>query len=214
MLQQEATLIAGDLAARSFPASDRQQFAQLVGARRTLYTISLSGLDLPYRVLYQQEVSPQALATLTGLENRIMSDPRPFGPPPVQPQVWGQTVQTLAAGLSKAGYGAATLIDKQASDSAHVTYLRLALTGGAGLLAVIISILVAIFLSRGLVRELTALRRSALTLANERLPQVVSRLATGQQVELPAAELDIPTRSNEIGQVRDALATVQRTAVE
>ncbi len=45
MLLREDALLTGDMAARSFSAADRQEFTQLVGARRALYDQTLPDLD-------------------------------------------------------------------------------------------------------------------------------------------------------------------------
>ncbi len=58
MLLQEDALLTGDMAARSFRAADRQQFTQLVGARRAFYAQTLPDLDPIYRRYYQRDVSP------------------------------------------------------------------------------------------------------------------------------------------------------------
>ena len=76
LMLQESSVISGDLAARSFPAADRQLFAQLVGARRALYAQTLPELQPQYRTYYTHDISPQASTALTGLEDRVMSDTR------------------------------------------------------------------------------------------------------------------------------------------
>ncbi len=78
----------------------------------------------------------------------------------------------------------------------------------------ILSIFVSIVVGRGLIRELAALRQSALELAQRRLPDVVKRLAAGQDVDVSAEAPELPASSDEIGQVRQAFAAVQQTAVE
>ncbi len=214
LLLREDAVLEGAFAGRSFSPSDRQTFVQLAGARRTLYGLTLSDMDPAYRAYYDRNANPGATAALASMENRVISDTRP-GLPPINPLDWQHTVQAVSAGLSQAGNQAANALTKQATSVAFSTNLRLILAGGLGLLAVIISIVVAILTSRSLVRELSALRRSALELANERLPQVVSRLADGHEIEMPEQEaMEIPAKSDEIGQVRDAFAKVQRTAVE
>jgi signal transduction histidine kinase len=214
LMLQESAIISGDLAARSFPTADRQQFTQLAGARRALYAQTLPDLQPQYRAYYTRNVSPQASATLTTLENRLMSDPRTSSPPPVLPQDWETAVGGVAAGLSKAGIQASDAITAQASANSNRTYLELILAGGLGLLAVILSIFVSIVVGRGLIRELAALRRAALELAHRRLPDVVKRLAAGQDVDVSAEAPELPASSDEIGQVRQAFAAVQQTAVE
>src|SRR5215475_9708444 len=212
LLGQEDAIFLGDMAAGAFPAADRRQFAQLVGARRYLAEVTLPDLDPPYRGYYTRDVNPQASAALTALENKVMSTP-PRHLPAVSPLAWQQAVGAVTAGFSKAGFQSANTITTQASNVAWSTNLQLIVTGGIGLLLVIFSIVVAILTARSLVRELGSLRQSALSLANEQLPEVVDRLALGQDVDVPAVAPDIPASSDEIGQVRDAFAAVQQTAV-
>src|SRR5262245_51574349 len=212
LLGQEDAILVGDITTGSFPAADRRQFAQLVGARRYLVEVTLPDLDPPYHGYYTRDVNPQASAGLTALENKVMSTP-PRRLPAVSPLAWQQTVGAVTAGFSKAGYQSANTIIAQASNVAWSTNLQLIVTGGIGLLLVLGSIVVAILPARSLVRELNGLRQSALTLANERLPEVVDRLALGQDVDVSAETPGIPASSDEIGQVRDAFATVQQTAI-
>ena len=212
LLGQEDAILLGDMASGAFPAADRRQFAQLVGARRYLVEVTLPDLDPPYRGYYTQDVNPQASAGLTALENKVLSTP-PRHLPAVPPLAWQQAVGAVGSGFSKAGNQSASTIIQQASNVAWSTNLQLIVTGGIGLLLVIFSIVVAILTARSLVRELNGLRQSALTLANERLPEVVDRLALGQDVDVSAETPDIPASSDEIGQVRDAFAAVQQTAI-
>jgi signal transduction histidine kinase len=215
MLLREQSLLVGDLAARSFPASDRQQFTELVGARRTLYSETLPDLAPEYRAYYLKDTSPKALAAVTALENSAVSATSTASPPPVDPLAWQQAVGGVSVGLGNAGTQAGRLITANASAAARSSELRLFLVGGLGLLAVLLSVIVSIWIGRGLVRELAALRQSALELANIRLPSVVRRLAAGEDVDVPAEAPDIPpSRFDEIGQVRQAFASVQETAVE
>jgi signal transduction histidine kinase len=213
LLGQEHAIFLGDMAAGAFPAADRRQFAQLVGARRYLVEATLPDLDPPYRGYYTRAVNPQASAALTALEDKVMSTP-PRRLPAVSPLAWQQAVGAVTAGFSRAGNQSANTITAQAGNVAWSTNLQLIVTGGIGLLLVLFSIVVAILTARSLVRELNGLRQSALTLANERLPEVVDRLALGQDVDVPAEAPGIPASSDEIVQVRDAFAAVQQTAVQ
>ena len=81
LMLQESAIISSDLAARSFPAADRQLFTQLVGARRALYDQTLPALQPSYRAYYMHDISPQASTALTSLENKLMSDTRVASPP-------------------------------------------------------------------------------------------------------------------------------------
>jgi signal transduction histidine kinase len=214
MLLQEDALLMGDTAARAFGTAARQQFTELVGARRAIYAQTLPDLDPVYRGYYQRDVSPQASAALTTLENTVINDPHPRGVPPVSPESWANAVGAVSAGLSRAGTQSANDLTLRAQPVANSTYLRLFLAGGLGLLAIIASIVMSVWIGRGLVRQLAGLRQSALELAHHRLPSLVERLRAGEDVDVSAEAPQLESSSDEIGQVREAFNAVQRTAVE
>jgi len=213
-LGEEAALIDGDAIARTFSVADRQEFTQLVGARRAVYAANLQDLEPSYRAYYTRDVNAQALAALTALENKIMSDNHPGRVPPVPLADWNLAVGGVSVGIDNASEQIATALTVRAQPVANATFLRLYLVGGLGLLAVILSIGVSVFMGRGLVRQLAALRRSALDLANNRLPSLVERLRAGQDVDVSAEAPPLESSPDEIGQVREAFNAVQRTAVE
>ncbi len=214
ILLQEDALIDGDAIARTFSVADRQQFSQLVGARRAVYAENLQDLDPTYRAYFTRDINPQALASLNALEDKIISDNHPGRVPPVPLADWNLAVGAVSAGMSNASTQAATELTVRAQPVANATFLRLYLVGGLGLLAVILSILMSVWIGRGLVQQLAALRRSALDLATNRLPSVMERLRAGQDVDVSAEAPPLESSSDEIGQVREAFNAVQRTAVE
>jgi len=213
LLQQENVLLVADMAARRFPRADQHAFTRLAGARTTLYDQALPELDPSYRAMYQRDVSPGAYAALTALENTVIGSRRSPFPSQVAPGHWDRAVQGVSLGLERAGTQAAIALDQQADHQARATDLRLLLYGGLGLLAVVASIIVSLLAGRGLVRELSDLRRSAEDLADHRLPRMVDQLATGANLGVAEEPLDFKVKTTEIAQVRDALAKVQHTAV-
>ncbi len=96
------------------------------------------------------------------------------------------------------------------------TYLvvEAAIAGGFGLVAVVASVLVSVLIGRGLVRDLTELRREAQEVSGTRLPRVMRRLAAGEQVDIETEVPRLTYADDEIGQVGRALNTLQRAAVE
>src|SRR6185312_229453 len=118
-----------------------------------------------------------------------------------------------AAGFQAAGLQAANALTSQADSEATDAYLRLFLVGGLGLVAIAISVALGLWIGRRLVRELSSLRETALELANERLPDVVSRLAAGEEVDSSPQAAPSTATSDEVRQVGEAFATVQQTAV-
>jgi len=214
MLLQEDALLESDMVARSFSPADRHEFAQLVGARRALLAATLPNLDANGRSFYAKDVNPQISAALESLEDQLIADTHTAGPPPVDPTAWRSDVAAVSRGFAQAGLQAANDVTNRTKPVARAIYLRLWLAGGLGLLAVIVSVFVSIWIGRGLIRQLAELRREALTLAGERLPRVVARLRAGDDVDVSAEAPPIQPSPDEIGQVSQALNTVQRTAIE
>lgn len=213
-LLQEDAVLQGAFAARSFTAADRHEFAELAGGRRALLAASILNLNAAERSFYTHDVDPRASASLTSLEDRLIADPRTSGPPSVQPASWQSDITAVSRGFTQAGTRAAGDLTNRAKPVARAIYLRLILAGGLGLIAVIVSVFVSIWIGRGLVRQLAELRRSALTLATEQLPRVVQRLRAGEDVDVAAEAPPIAAAADEIGLVSRALNTVQRTAIE
>ena len=214
LLLEESGLLTGDAIARTFSQADRQQFAELVGAHRALYLQALPDLEPAYRGYFLKDVNPQASAALTALENKVIADNHPGRVPPVPLPSWNLAVGAVSAGLSNASIQAATTLTMQAQPVANATFLRLWLVGGLGLLAIILSLIISVWIGRGLVQQLAGLRRSALDLANNRLPSLVERLRAGEDVDVSAEAPPLESSADEIGQVREAFNAVQRTAVE
>src|SRR5215468_9643285 len=213
-LAQENTLLVAGQTSQQFSRSNLQTFTQLVGARRALYNLTLPDLDPQYRAYYTRAVSPRQYLALLSLENTVTSGTQPGAVPAVPPLAWQQAVGAVGTGLQTASQQAANALTSQANSQATGAYLRLILVGGLGLVAIAISIALGLWIGRRLVRELSSLRQTALELANERLPEVVSRLAAGEEVDASAQAPPITATSDEVRQVGEAFATVQQTAVE
>jgi signal transduction histidine kinase len=213
-LAQENTLLVAGQTSQQFSRANLQTFTQLVGARRALYNLTLPDLDPQYRAYYTRAVSPRQYLALLSLENTVTSGTQPGAVPAVPPLAWQQAVGAVGTGLQTASQQAANALTSQANSQATGAYLRLILVGGLGLVAIAISIALGLWIGRRLVRELSSLRQTALELANERLPDVVSRLAAGEEVDASAQAPPITATSDEVRQVGEAFATVQQTAVE
>jgi len=214
LLVQEEAVLLGDSLARSYSAADRQQVAELVGARQAMYAEILSEFDPTVRAIYARDVGPRVLRPLQAIETTVISQPHPGRVPPVSPIALSAAIQAAANGYGTASQQAAALVTARAQPVANSTFLRLILVASLGLLAIIVSIAMSAWIGRGLVQELAALRRSALDLANRRLPSVVERLRAGDDVDVAAEAPPLESSGDEIGQVTEAFNAVQQTAVE
>ncbi|HEY2504901.1 MAG TPA: nitrate- and nitrite sensing domain-containing protein [Streptosporangiaceae bacterium] len=211
---EESALLSADLAQGKFPSTDRTTFAQLAAVRSDLYSTTVPDLLPAYRALLDKHVSTQLSNSVTAVEGQVIKLVVRRGEPPDQltggVAAFARYQTALAGALSQAG----VQLEAQARDNANSVFLRLLLAAALGLLGTIASVVLSFVVGRGLVRQLRELRRSALVLANERLPEVASRLRAGEPVDMTEYQVvQVPSKS-EIEQVSQALTAVQRTAVQ
>jgi signal transduction histidine kinase len=213
-LQQESALLNGSFAARVFPASEHLAFVALVGAHRLLYAQSYSYLDKRDRSALSHDVSPAAAAALAAMENKLVASDSPHRAPPVSSATWNSVVTTVSTQTEHVVGQAEASLAATARSQADAKLRRLYLIGGVGLAAVLLSLALTLWIAVRLTRQLRGLRDSALEMANVRLPAVVRRLRAGESVDVAGQVPALDPSPDEIGQVKAAFNTAQRTAVE
>ncbi|MFE9938218.1 sensor histidine kinase [Streptomyces hirsutus] len=124
------------------------------------------------------------------------------------------------AALDKVAPQYAALIEEQtgalltrSADEARSMLLTAASLSAAGLVALLLSVGMSWRITRSLSLRLRGLRMATLSLAEERLPDVVARLERGEKVDAESAITPLDYGHDELGQVAQAFNTAQRTAV-
>jgi signal transduction histidine kinase len=219
-LSEQDAVLAGALAANSLTGPDRAAFGQAAGRQfddTQLYQRLLTPGELTSFNSTMNQMAPPATiqANLTKVQDAVEAD-IPLAAMQQQglsPATW----QLLTSTWSKANYDSATnaaaatlATDQGLANSAKN---RVWETAGVGLVGLILTLIVSLLLSRSINGRLATLRRSALTLAQEQLPSVVSRLRRGESVDVAAEAPPLSVGSDEIGQVGQAIDTVRQTAI-
>jgi signal transduction histidine kinase len=215
MASREATLLAGTFyTGGRMSKAERILFAQTAANRQLLMTDALKELDPSLGSGFQRAESSDNYRNFAAMENGVINSIGSRGKVPVSPL---QLASTL--GLFKT-YQAAENQDRMALSSmgtrvGNQLLEEVGLAGGAGLLAVALSVFLMLAFGRRISRELTGLQRAALTLAEDRLPSVVKRLSRGEDVDVAeeAAALE-PGRITETARVAEAFSSVHRIAIE
>ncbi|WP_103541269.1 nitrate- and nitrite sensing domain-containing protein, partial [Streptomyces sp. SM1] len=101
----------------------------------------------------------------------------------------------------------------RSADEARSLLVTAASLSAAGLLALLLCVGLSWRITRSLSRRLRGLRVATLSLAEERLPDVVARLERGEKVDAESATPPLDYGHDELGQVANAFNTAQRTAV-
>jgi anti-sigma regulatory factor (Ser/Thr protein kinase) len=236
VLSQEDALLSGALAAGHLTFAEHVQFTKLVGTQRSLYADLLPDLRPADRALYQRITSTPEFTRLESLENRF-TDRMPASPaktnggmnagatamggtpadnqitPDTQAQ-WKTTVSSILTRFRGLELAVTAEANARAEPIANGIILRVALAGALGLVAVIASLVLSLWVGRSVIRELTGLRRAALDLANERLPDVIRRLRRGEDVDVAAEAPPLSFSTREIDQVGQAFNAARRTAIQ
>ncbi|WP_344593078.1 sensor histidine kinase [Actinomadura vinacea] len=214
-LSQEDALLAGVLAAGQITRAEHAEFVKLVGTQRALYDIASPELRTGDRTYFRRVTSTPEYARLRQLEDRFVAVPRmPRGAADETPALWKNTVDTnliKLRGLELSLIGAAEQRAKPISDA---IILRVALAGVLGLVAVVLSVTLAIWAARSVIRDLNGLKREALDLASSRLPGVIQRLRRGEEVDVVAEAPPLSFATEEIDQVGQAFNAARRTAIQ
>ncbi|MZG17092.1 HAMP domain-containing protein [Streptomyces sp. SID5914] len=216
-LSQESAILAGATASGRLSAQERTDLTSASALRTYLLTNQVAPyLPADTRAALETVTTGQDWATLADFEASIPLTAGAEGGSITVPQgpaadaaVSGRVATALKSVQDQ--YLAVLLQDIDASTSALRTRLVM---GSALALAAVLAIAVMSFrITRSLIGRMTSLRRATLELAQNRLPQLVTRLRTeGSRADLAdLPELDYG--SDELGRVADAFNTAQRTAV-
>ncbi|MFE9451538.1 nitrate- and nitrite sensing domain-containing protein [Streptomyces sp. NPDC006739] len=213
LLSREDALLGSALVVGKLRHDETRAVSDLVAQRTLLYDISLPLLPAAERERYETFWKNATTEPLRVAEQAAI-DTDAGTPREVTAQGW----DTAAAGVLN---DLATLDDQvgdRFQDRVHPVavgvIVQAAVAGVLGLVALLLSLFLSVRVGRALVRDLRQLRLDAHEASGVRLPSVMRRLSAGEQVdvetEVPRLEYD----KNEIGEVGQALNTLQRAAVE
>ncbi|MDL4775508.1 nitrate- and nitrite sensing domain-containing protein [Actinomadura xylanilytica] len=213
ILSQEDALLAGVLAAGRMTAGERAEFTKLVGTQRSLYAFTAGELRPADQSYYQRVVTMPEAVRLRQAENYFISLRRmkAGGSAGV---AWKTTADSNLTRLRGLELSVAAAAEARAKPISDTIILRVVLAGALGLVAVIASLVLAVWVARSVIRELARLRREALDLADVRLPGVIARLRRGEEVDVAAEAPPLSFGTREIDQVGDAFNAARRTAIQ
>nr|WSZ94973.1 nitrate- and nitrite sensing domain-containing protein [Streptomyces sp. NBC_00857] len=213
MLSREDALVSSALAARRFTLEDIRAISDLVANRTTLYETNLSDLPLTDRVTLEQYWRTPATLALRETEDSLIAagateKPR-FGT-----KVWQQATAPVLADLTRESAEADALYRDHVDPVRRDVFIRLAIAAAVGFTALLVSVIISVRVGRELIRDLSRLRKEAHEVSGVRLPSVMRRLAAGEQVDVETEAPRLDYERDEVGQVGQALNTLQRAAVE
>ncbi|GAA0375359.1 hypothetical protein GCM10010160_01770 [Acrocarpospora corrugata] len=198
LLARQRALIVG-----GFDPPARAAFTDAAATRRFQYGKALSELDAELAAPY---APTQAQANFLALEDKVAKGEAPPDAQVVVDLYWTEVERNQVASVER--------LIARVIPAAIGVLLRIGLTGGLGLIAIVMTVIISLRFTRRLTRELTQLRTAALNLAHVRLPRAVDQLQQGQELEEPGEVPAMPDAILEIEHVAKALNSVQSTAIE
>jgi signal transduction histidine kinase len=215
MASREATLVAGAQADRGqMSASARQLFAGSAASRSQLMNDALIFLTPDLRAGYASIVSSREYQQYQAMEGQISASLGSSGPIPVNAAAWQAVSATYMGAMLDAELKSGTGLAAMSASLSNKLVTEAVLAGGAGLLAVVVSVILLVWFGRKVTRDLTRLDDSVRGMARERLPRVVERLRRGDDVDVPAESPPPDTSTiQEIARIAESFAAVQTAAV-
>jgi signal transduction histidine kinase len=214
LLAREDAMASAAQLTRSLSGGRYRDFTGAVQGRRLLLRASVEDLSRDGRARWGTLMRSGPYTALQILEDRVLAaGPGRAAAAAAPAVVWEQAAGPVLDRLNA--------IERQTGPSARhtdpVTGGILTRSGAAvllGLLAVLASLLISVRIGRGLVVELVELRNAALELARRKLPRAMRRLRAGEEIDIEAEVPHTDHGGDEIGQVGEALGTLQRAALQ
>lgn len=213
LLSREDALLGSSLVVGGLTRDETRDISALVAQRTLLYDISLPLLPAGERERYEQFWGNASTAALRTAEQSVIGTDSGM-PRDVTAQSWDSAAASALDELGTMDDQAGNRFESRTRPVALGVILQAAVAGLVGLIAVLLSLFLSVRVGRSLIRDLRQLRLEAHEASGVRLPSVMRRLSVGEQVdvetEVPRLEYD----KNEVGEVGQALNTLQRAAVE
>ncbi|MEU6510255.1 nitrate- and nitrite sensing domain-containing protein [Streptomyces sp. NPDC046942] len=213
LLSREDALLGSSLVVGRLTRDETRDISGLVAQRTLLYDISLPLLPAAERERYERFWKNATSAQLRTAEQSVIGADSGT-PREVTAQSWDSTAASVLDDLGTMDDQAGDRFQNRTRPVAMTVILQAAVAGLLGLIALLVSLVLSVRVGRSLIRDLRQLRLEAHEASGVRLPSVMRRLSAGEQVdvetEVPRLEYD----KNEVGEVGQALNTLQRAAVE
>lgn len=190
---------------------DMHLLARLDGARTYLFPKILIDLDDDLRPPFTKLAESQHYTSTERMLQQYIGGQR------VDMQLWRGTADPALKEYTQSVWATGDRLLAKMQPAGMAIIVRAGIAGALGLIAVIFSVFISIRVGRRITRELAALRRSALDLAEIRLPDVVTKLRRGDEVDIEAEAPPIMVLAGATSEVTDLAAafdSVQRTAVD
>ncbi|MEV7526617.1 nitrate- and nitrite sensing domain-containing protein [Streptomyces sp. NPDC091371] len=214
LFSREDAVMASALVSRTVEPTSIRQVSDLASNRKLLYEFNLVTLPAEDRERFEVFWAGSETKDLRDAEERFITAGAGKNPRSTTAAQWDEVsakaLDDLAAMDTEAGDRYQRRIEPVAMD----VMIQAAVAGVLGFIALIVSLILSVRIGRDLIRDLSRLRKEAHEASGVRLPSVMRRLAAGEHVDVETEAPHLEYEKDEVGQVGQALNSLQRAAVE
>ncbi|MFI6372909.1 nitrate- and nitrite sensing domain-containing protein [Streptomyces sp. NPDC050546] len=213
LLSREDALLGSALIVGRISHSEERDISDLVAQRTLMYDANLPLLPVAERDRYQSFWKNASSAPLRVAEEAAVSSGA-GAPRGVSAKSWDSAAGNVLDELGTLNDQANDRYQDRVDPVAMGVIAKAVIAGVLGLLALLVSLFLSVRVGRTLIRDLRQLRLEAHEASGVRLPSVMRRLSAGEQVDVETEVPHLEYDKNEMGEVGQALNTLQRAAVE
>ncbi|WP_128378473.1 nitrate- and nitrite sensing domain-containing protein [Streptomyces cavernae] len=213
LLSREDALLGSALIVKRITREELREISGLVAQRTLLYDVNLPLLPASERERYERFWKDPSTKPLRAAEQSVV-DGAAGTPRGVSANSWNSAAGETIDALGKLDDQVGDRFQERLRSAGVVAVARVAVGAVLGLAGLVLSLFLSVRIGRTLVRDLRRLRLEAHEASGVRLPSVMRRLAAGEQVDVETEAPRLEYDKNEIGEVGQALNTLQRAAVE
>ncbi|MFF2190411.1 nitrate- and nitrite sensing domain-containing protein [Streptomyces sp. NPDC058155] len=214
MLSRQDALVVSALITRRTTSDEIRLISDLVANRTLLYEINLDVLPASEREIFEQYWGGPGTQPLREAEEQLITAGPGKDPASVDAARWQEMTNPVLESLAREGEAADQRYQDRVEPAGFNVLVLAGIAGVLGFLALLVSLIVSVRVGRSLIRDLSGLRKEAHEVSGVRLPSVMRRLAAGEQVDVETEAPRLDYERDELGQVGQALNTLQRAAVE
>ncbi|WP_309057159.1 nitrate- and nitrite sensing domain-containing protein [Streptomyces sp.] len=214
LLSREDALVLSALVADRITAQEIRAISDLVANREQFYEVNLELLPAAERTRFEKFWRSPGTAALRTAENALIEAGPTDNPRTVTAAYWQDEASPVLDALARENTAAGDRYQDRVQPAAYSVLLKAGAAGVLGFLALLASLVISVRIGRDLIRDLRRLQKEAQEVSGVRLPSVMRRLAAGEHVDVETEVPHLGYGEDEVGQVGQALHTLQRAAVE
>ncbi|MFI8768810.1 nitrate- and nitrite sensing domain-containing protein [Streptomyces sp. NPDC053792] len=214
LLSREDALVLSALVADRVTTEEIRAISDLVANRKQFYEVNLELLPAAEREHFEKYWRSPDTQPLRKAENEIIDEGPTDSPRAITAERWQDQASPVLDDLARENTAAGDRYQDRVQPAAYSVLLKVGVAGVLGFLALLASVIISVRIGRELIRDLRRLQKEAQEVSGVRLPSVMRRLAAGEQVDVGTEVPHLRYGEDEVGQVGQALNTLQRAAVE